>query len=180
MAESVAKLLLAAAREDAKTLHALGPLTDIADAIPGFHAQQAVEKALRPSCPHETLRFAGRTTSGAARPLVGPGLARATICRFARRTQSVCRGSTLRTRRAPAHWTGRRRAVASTTYSNRLHARSRRDKWFVSLALQVRSGHGGSTHTDQAPLSWQRGQCRKPDLTLGNLYLRVHSLPPPH
>lgn len=47
MAESVAELLLAAAREDAKALRALSPLTDIADAMPGFHAQQAIEKALK-------------------------------------------------------------------------------------------------------------------------------------
>lgn len=46
-AESVAQLLLGAAREDAKALAALVVLPDIADAIVGFHAQQAVEKALK-------------------------------------------------------------------------------------------------------------------------------------
>ncbi|ATE58845.1 hypothetical protein CCZ27_01720 [Thauera sinica] len=47
MAKSVAELLLDAAREDAKALRALSGLPDIADSIPGFHAQQAVEKALK-------------------------------------------------------------------------------------------------------------------------------------
>jgi len=47
MADSVAALLLAAARDDAKALHALAALPDIADGIVGFHAQQAVEKSLK-------------------------------------------------------------------------------------------------------------------------------------
>lgn len=42
MAESVAEMLLAAAREDAKALHALLGVSGISDAIVGFHAQQAV------------------------------------------------------------------------------------------------------------------------------------------
>lgn len=44
---SVARLLLQAAREDAKALEALIELSEIADAIVGFHAQQAVEKSLK-------------------------------------------------------------------------------------------------------------------------------------
>lgn len=44
---SVARLLLQAAREDAKALDALKGLPGIADAIVGFHAQQAVEKSLK-------------------------------------------------------------------------------------------------------------------------------------
>lgn len=47
MNESVAALLLRAARADAKALQALSGLADISDAIVGFHAQQAVEKALK-------------------------------------------------------------------------------------------------------------------------------------
>lgn len=48
MAEpSVARMLLAAARQDAKAFSALAGLADIHDAIVGFHAQQAVEKALK-------------------------------------------------------------------------------------------------------------------------------------
>lgn len=44
---SVARLLLQAAGEDAKALEALTELPEIADAIVGFHAQQAVEKSLK-------------------------------------------------------------------------------------------------------------------------------------
>lgn len=40
-------MLLAAAREDAKALHALLGVPGISDAIIGFHAQQAVEKSLK-------------------------------------------------------------------------------------------------------------------------------------
>jgi len=47
MADSVAEMLLAAAREDAKALHALLSIPEISDAIIGFHAQQAVEKSLK-------------------------------------------------------------------------------------------------------------------------------------
>jgi len=47
MAESVATMLLDAAREDAKAVRALSGLPDISDAILGFHAQQSVEKALK-------------------------------------------------------------------------------------------------------------------------------------
>ncbi len=47
MAETVAQLLLAAAREDGKALHALSAVPDISAAILGFHAQQAVEKSLK-------------------------------------------------------------------------------------------------------------------------------------
>lgn len=47
MAESVAKMLLFAAREDAKALHALSGMPEISDAILGFHAQQSIEKALK-------------------------------------------------------------------------------------------------------------------------------------
>lgn len=44
---SVARMLLHAAYADAKALDALITLPDIADGIVGFHAQQAVEKALK-------------------------------------------------------------------------------------------------------------------------------------
>lgn len=48
MAEiSVPRLLLESARQDEKAVVALSPIRDIADAIVGFHAQQAVEKALK-------------------------------------------------------------------------------------------------------------------------------------
>ncbi|MBI2307062.1 MAG: HEPN domain-containing protein [Rhodocyclales bacterium] len=48
MAEAtVALMLLTAARQDAKAFSALAGLADIGDAIVGFHAQQAVEKALK-------------------------------------------------------------------------------------------------------------------------------------
>ncbi len=47
MADSVAAMLLNAAREDAKAVRALCGLPDISDAILGFHAQQSVEKALK-------------------------------------------------------------------------------------------------------------------------------------
>ena len=47
MAESVAAMLLDAAREDAKAVRALSQLPEISDTILGFHAQQSIEKALR-------------------------------------------------------------------------------------------------------------------------------------
>jgi len=48
MAESsVPRLLLESARQDEKAVAALSPVRDIGDAIIGFHAQQAVEKALK-------------------------------------------------------------------------------------------------------------------------------------
>jgi len=48
MAErSVARLLLESARQDEKAVAALSDVADIGDAIIGFHAQQAVEKALK-------------------------------------------------------------------------------------------------------------------------------------
>lgn len=48
MAEkSVAQLLLEAARQDENAVAALIKAPDIGDAIVGFHAQQAVEKALK-------------------------------------------------------------------------------------------------------------------------------------
>ena len=47
MAESVAAMLLDAAREDAKAVRALSQLSEISDTILGFHAQQSIEKALR-------------------------------------------------------------------------------------------------------------------------------------
>jgi HEPN domain-containing protein len=48
MAESsVPRLLLASARQDEKAVAALSLVQDIGDAIVGFHAQQAVEKALK-------------------------------------------------------------------------------------------------------------------------------------
>lgn len=48
MAESsVARLLLESAQQDEKAVAALSPVRDIGDAIVGFHAQQAVEKALK-------------------------------------------------------------------------------------------------------------------------------------
>lgn len=47
MADSVAAMLLNAARADAKAVRALCGLPDISDAILGFHAQQSVEKALK-------------------------------------------------------------------------------------------------------------------------------------
>lgn len=45
--ESVARLLLEAARRDAHAVGVLAGMPDIHDAIVGFHAQQAVEKALK-------------------------------------------------------------------------------------------------------------------------------------
>lgn len=48
MAESsVSRLLLESARQDEKAVAALSHIRDIGDAIVGFHAQQAVEKALK-------------------------------------------------------------------------------------------------------------------------------------
>ncbi len=47
MDDSVAAMLLGAAREDAKAMRALAALPDLADAIVGFHAQQAIEKSLK-------------------------------------------------------------------------------------------------------------------------------------
>jgi HEPN domain-containing protein len=48
MAEnSVPRLLLDSAQQDEKAVAALSPVRDIGDAIVGFHAQQAVEKALK-------------------------------------------------------------------------------------------------------------------------------------
>lgn len=48
MAEpSIARLLLDAAQQDARTVTVLAPLQDIGDAIVGFHAQQAVEKGIK-------------------------------------------------------------------------------------------------------------------------------------
>lgn len=44
---SVPRLLLDSARQDEKAVAALSPVRDIGDAIVGFHAQQAVEKALK-------------------------------------------------------------------------------------------------------------------------------------
>jgi HEPN domain-containing protein len=48
MAEhSVARLLLESARQDEKAVTVLSRTPDIGDAIVGFHAQQAVEKAIK-------------------------------------------------------------------------------------------------------------------------------------
>lgn len=48
MAErSVPRLLLESARQDEKAVTALSGIADIGDAIVGFHAQQAVEKAIK-------------------------------------------------------------------------------------------------------------------------------------
>lgn len=44
---SVPRLLLESARQDEKAVAALSSVPDIGDAIIGFHAQQAVEKALK-------------------------------------------------------------------------------------------------------------------------------------
>lgn len=54
---SVARLLLQAAHEDAKALEALTELPEIADAIVGFHAQQAVEKSLKAVLPAGHVAF---------------------------------------------------------------------------------------------------------------------------
>ncbi|MBI4754444.1 MAG: HEPN domain-containing protein [Betaproteobacteria bacterium] len=45
--ESVARLLLETARRDAHAVEVLARMPDMHDAIVGFHAQQAVEKALK-------------------------------------------------------------------------------------------------------------------------------------
>jgi HEPN domain-containing protein len=47
MPEDLAKELLGLARDDEAAARALAPLDGIADAIVGFHCQQAVEKALK-------------------------------------------------------------------------------------------------------------------------------------
>lgn len=44
---SVPRLLLESARQDEKAVAALSGISDIGDAIVGFHAQQAVEKTLK-------------------------------------------------------------------------------------------------------------------------------------
>ena len=44
---SIARLLLESARQDEKAVVALSDVADMSDAIIGFHAQQAVEKALK-------------------------------------------------------------------------------------------------------------------------------------
>jgi HEPN domain-containing protein len=54
---SVARMLLDAARDDAKAVEALIGLPDIADGIVGFHAQQAVEKALKSVLSHHGVAF---------------------------------------------------------------------------------------------------------------------------
>lgn len=63
MAEiSVPRLLLESARQDEKAVAALSPIRDIADAIVGFHAQQAVEKALKAVLSSAGIAFAAPTT----------------------------------------------------------------------------------------------------------------------
>ena len=45
--QSIPRLLLESARQDEKAVAALSSIPDIGDAIVGFHAQQAVEKAIK-------------------------------------------------------------------------------------------------------------------------------------
>ena len=57
MAESVAAMLLDAAREDAKAVRALSQLPEISDTIVGFHAQQSIEKALKAVLSSSSVAF---------------------------------------------------------------------------------------------------------------------------
>jgi HEPN domain-containing protein len=59
-----AKLLLRKAREDADAVSKLAADGDMADAIVGFHAQQAAEKAMKAVLVASGDDFLGRMTSG--------------------------------------------------------------------------------------------------------------------
>jgi HEPN domain-containing protein len=55
--ESVAALLLAAARRDRQAFQALAALPEMNDAVIGFHAHQCVEKALKAALAHAGIGF---------------------------------------------------------------------------------------------------------------------------
>lgn len=60
--QDLARELLARAQDDERAARALLPAGEVSDAIVGFHAQQAVERALRPRSRPSTLRLRSLTT----------------------------------------------------------------------------------------------------------------------
>jgi HEPN domain-containing protein len=55
--ESVAKLLLAAAKRDQQAFRALVAIPEMNDAVIGFHAHQCIEKALKAALAHAGIAF---------------------------------------------------------------------------------------------------------------------------
>lgn len=56
-AKSIAQMLLEAARQDAAACKILSASESIGDAVIGFHAQQAVEKAIKAVLSHRRIEF---------------------------------------------------------------------------------------------------------------------------